>query len=770
MKQNAKQKKKNSDFQVEFPPKNDGPIFHLLVSGNTTFDPLRVGRMNRFVAGLGEAQSILLSFEEAVKDIDIVIEERQIRDNKADSIEILSNQLLVQLCTCHQMTTRDKPSLRQQLASLRTYKNGILKVIEASNNQSNENREENESSSLMTIGIYRILIELCLSCDTPHAFKRAGYSCLSALLSYYELVNEKNAVKDLHVSIIESILCPIEESQFWRQPIQTLFDAFTYDPIKDLIVEKSEYIDAVLRLALSEGSTSSQVLKNTESTRSFGLDMDTNNDNLDEGKQSRTVVVGLDILDAIERNLQICSTLKSIFTPIMLDIRNSSRKKGTLILYNNVIDTVVKPLMYCPATSTDALIVGGVCYSQLLTLKWGMEAQNNQSLLSTAYEFFLEIIGCNLGDSILSFQDLIDGTINSSKAIREHLPNILVLRGLVSVLSTNILAISMNDIQSNNNEPVFLIDRIASYMMALCQHSSNDAIRLWALKGLETIMGRSRGIVLSSKSEPEFNEFSKHAKALADKILKLSLIIFDSPPCKQIGSAVPGLFQSLVNLIEVLDDQQHEEHKYSNDVETKSMDVLVMQILTQPNSRKGKYVALDALLYKVGASKLLEISESIGSEGLVSSFIQEISERGNSAGAVAELLGKILSLLRNEMHASAGVDLNRDGESKKERRIREKNMAKETEKATISNDDDDVRLLPGWFDVWVRPLAQALIFSKPSRQSHIASYCLPLIMTVVGGNARKTDACHSFAAVLDEIRNIDTDSKNLLWAKLEVSK
>lgn len=708
--------------------------------------------MGRFIIGLKEAELLLSKFDKEKSDTD---------EDSDPIIEALATRLMFQLCTTtrsHQSTML-KPTLRQQLASLRTFKNEIQKAKEDIDLEVNENR--NVSA---TIGIYRILCELCICCDTPHSFKKAGYSCLSALMSFH-LMKEDQAVNkvfnDMHVSVIESILYPIQQKRLWKEPIQTLFDAFTYDPMKDTILEQPEYVNALLRLSLSEGSQKSEILKNVNSTRLRG-------DNFNEEEQTRNGVVGLDVLDAVESSLEICSTLKAIFTPIIqmniyLDHHDSTNIQEKLALYDEIIDSLIKPLMYCQATSTDALIVGGVCYSQILLMKWALESKDNESFRSTAYGFFLKMIGHDIENCDISFEDYMDSDSNNNmgslNGMREKLPDIMVMKGLTSTLSDTILALPINEIKSQNDRQIFLIDRIASYMMALCHNSSNDAIRLWSLKGLDTIMGRCRGIILLSKSESKYDEFSKHVVALANEILHLSLIIFDSPPCKQIGSAIPGLFKSLVNLIEVLDDQ------------SKSMDILVKQVLTQPPSRKGKYVALDALLYKIGATKLLEISQCIGSHDLVTSFIHEISERGNSAGAVAELLGKILSLLRNEMHLNAGVDLHRDGETKKERRKREKKIANGDERINIFNDDDDdddIRLLSGWFEIWVPQFAEALIFSKTSRQSHISSYCLPLIMTMVGGTARKTDACHSFAALLDEISNINTDHDKMIWAKLEV--
>ena len=787
MKHKDVKRKKNSDFPVEFPPKNDGPMFHLLLCTSSVktlnFDgghgdgdrnlccesPVISADDSEYSVGLNSVERLLSKLDECVDD-------RSYHDTQTmcytdtDSIEKVSITLLVQLCTNHQKKKKN-PTLRQQLAYLRSYKNEILKIVEVSTSSTvdTEKRLQTEPIKLLQgnddnlsiiIGIYRILCELCLSNDTPHSFKKAGYSCLSALTSLVENVTldyNMDSLDCLNKSILESILCPTNERKFWKQPIQTLFDAFTYEPMKKMILGNTAYIDSVFRLSLQEGSKRIQTLKNIRSLVSGLDDTLSNNQVVEADVKSKQLtmndgVVGLDVLDAIERSSEICATLKIILTSYIqtnyyLDNHISSTREETLVLYESIINMVIKPMMYCPATSTDALIVGGVCYSQIMLLKWNLEARSDdQSMREMAYDFLLFII-----------ENDVD--------YNENLPDLMLVKGLTSTLSNHTLALPVVN-PKQNNQKTTLIEQIASYMMTLSENSSNDAIRLWALKGLDTTMGRCRGIILSSGSLPDFTVFRRQVVILTNEILQIALVIFDSPPCKQIGSAIPGLFKSLINLLEFLDCEMN----MSDQKEMKSIDVLVTKILMQPSNRKGKYVALDALLYKVGPMKLIESSKSIGSEDIVSSFINEIKERGNSAGAVSELLGKMLSMLREEMHKNAGVDLQRVGETKKERRKREK-MILENE---INTQDllhhDGIRLISSWFQVWVPAFAKAMIQSQSCKQRHtIASYCLPLIVTIVGGTARKIDACHSFAALLDEISSTSDNSSKILWAKLEVS-
>jgi hypothetical protein len=271
---------------------------------------------------------------------------------------------------------------------------------------------------------------------------------------------------------------------------------------------------------------------------------------------------------------------------------------------------------------------------------------------------------------------------------------------------------------------------------------------------------------------------SQQAREFSNKVLQVALVTWESPPSRQIGSTVPGLFQSLVKLMGVLDQ--------GGSGETKSIDMLVSRVLAQPSTRKGKYVALDALLPKVGASKLIQLADEQGdrsalSSSFIASFLTEIGRSGNSSGAVAELLGKLMSMLRVEMHKEAGIDLSKHQEgNKKERRIKQNIMNKAKEGARSFTyecdgiDEERIVLLESWNRLWVSPLAAALLDSDVFRRNQVASFCLPLLITFVGGKGKRVDAAHAFAILLDEIsyqgdHEHNHDAGTLVWAKFEVS-
>lgn len=94
---------------------------------------------------------------------------------------------------------------------------------------------------------------------------------------------------------------------------------------------------------------------------------------------------------------------------------------------------------------------------------------------------------------------------------------------------------------------------------------------------------------------------------------------------------------------------------------------------------------------------------------------------------------------------------------------------------------------PAWVALWAPYLAHALVSGSASGRKQVASLCIPLLVTIVGGTTHRLDAANAFALLLDEVQmhqnqgcgvgvNIEsyageTESlfDQILWAKLEVN-
>lgn len=92
-----------------------------------------------------------------------------------------------------------------------------------------------------------------------------------------------------------------------------------------------------------------------------------------------------------------------------------------------------------------------------------------------------------------------------------------------------------------------------------------------------------------------------------------------------------------------------------------------------------------------------------------------------------------------------------------------------------------------WVDLWCPHLAHAIVSGSANRRKHISTRCLPLLVDIVGGSARRQDATYAFSFLLEEVRlqrdqlcrigeqvesyagETESLSDRLLWASLEVS-
>ena len=149
-----------------------------------------------------------------------------------------------------------------------------------------------------------------------------------------------------------------------------------------------------------------------------------------------------------------------------------------------------------------------------------------------------------------------------------------------------------NERRNNNDHYVPLICRLTSYVLHLAHISTDNAIRLSAIRGLEAMVGRCSSILINvpsastlKESKVESNDddekrrrrfiytqrLSKEAKHISQELLNLALVTWESPPCRQVGCAVPGLFKCVIVLLRSLDDQDNKDEN-DNDNEKKIVD------------------------------------------------------------------------------------------------------------------------------------------------------------------------------------------------------
>ena len=178
-------------------------------------------------------------------------------------------------------------------------------------------------------------------------------------------------------------------------------------------------------------------------------------------------------------------------------------------------------------------------------------------------------------------------------------------------------------------------------------------------------------------------------------------------------------------------------------------------------------------------SDSVQVAPRLSRATLIPSLILGICEGGNHARAVCDLLVRILSLLKTEMHIEAGITLHDSvQENRKQRRKREAKTRKADNiaKTTVEQLGPSL-LIPAWTQLWIEPLALALLQQNKNGRTQISSLFIPFISLLIGGNMHRADLCHVFSCLLDElvvkskalgsVYHPDL-SEVLLWAKLEV--
>ena len=423
---------------------------------------------------------------------------------------------------------------------------------------------------------------------------------------------------------------------------------------------------------------------------------------------------------------------------------------------------------------------------------------------------------------------------------------ISAMNGLETLLGLFLDIIQLNDNDKLNNDDNNNNDNDDDAPLIMKQHHYDNAINDNDDNDAPLLKQHQQQQHQHQQHNDNANNLIKEATDTADQALEVVLSMWESPQCRRIRKCVPGLFHCIICLMNVVDDghghgyghgHDHGHRRGEDDVSSSftSIERLTKKVLKQPSNRKGRYIAIQALLPIIGATKLMELhNDGESDEGrtngdnttssLLSSLVHAVGNRGNNAGVVAALLGKVASTLCDEMHLHAGIDLGiTDGGNKKQRRrerIRKRtaaaaaatantttNNATTLPKKEIMMETSQSQLLPIWIEAWAIPLAQELLGANGTRRNRIASFCLPLVVTMVSGGGgggcggcgsmRRLEACHAFAVLLDQVElqsqshgdgggGGDGDSRGripythnnsrttdmsgrLLWAKLQIA-
>jgi hypothetical protein len=300
-------------------------------------------------------------------------------------------------------------------------------------------------------------------------------------------------------------------------------------------------------------------------------------------------------------------------------------------------------------------------------------------------------------------------TLDTVHETMSPLARLSMVQGIAATLDLETLTTTFNDTSP--------LEICWKYSLRVSQVATDPMVRWSALKGLSTLASRWKQ---HDKSNP--NNSTNNHDELVQETLQVVLQAWENPPLRKVGTAIPGLFRTLVKL---LPEQQLQE--------------LCRRVLEQPVNRKGRYLALEILLPHFPPG------ETIKAESL----LEGVGDRGSNTGPIADLWIKVLAHAWQETETSS-----------------------------------DPNAFETWTAHWIPSLSEAFTVGDLSRRKQVASFCLPRIVDLMkASDSLRPQLPNGFIAMLEETRRLkegrrhsmsldsmESLSDRALWAQLEISR
>jgi hypothetical protein len=421
--------------------------------------------------------------------------------------------------------------LRPQLQALQAYRSKLLQAKDAA-----DERDKHE-----LIGTYRLLLEWSLSNDIPTPLRRAILSNLETLNSV--IAQEALIIRE---QVVNSSLDDASNKQRqWSNPLQTLFEMLNYEPTRQVIVEDGSMSLNTLKLLLREASVLEPILDEA----SFY--------NTTDNEQPQSVLTNRSFIAAMESCVLIASTLKLFLAPVLSFTREYTLDLASLVHLMNVFSWKA---LTCRGMPADELNVIGVVFGQTLVFEWKCAALERESSSS----------------SLIAEKAASTVSKVTKDALLPHQNKLAAVQGITATLSNEALV---------SQSPPLFNHPIASYLLEQCQRAPGSTVRLAALRALNTLVNRCLAFIsadlLGESHVIYINE-------LANGTLDVVLQAWENPPGRQVATAVPGLFRSLIKLLRNCGDKSG-----ASDMTLKA---LVKRILDLPPNQKVRTVRVLRLL------------------------------------------------------------------------------------------------------------------------------------------------------------------------------
>lgn len=410
--------------------------------------------------------------------------------------------------------------IRPQLQALQAYKSKVLHI-----KRSGEIGAQHDE----LVGTYKLLLEWGMSHVIPSPLKRAIQSNLGTLES---IIDQQEAYR-IRAQVTASLFDDDAQQQYWSDPLGTLFEMLNYESTRCITVKESDMSVKCLELLVRESDALQPILDEN----AFG-----NND-------SPETVTRRAVAAATEKCAFIANTLKLFLTALLSSSSSMTEETMRLAPLMETMQLFLKSGLTCRGMPADELNVIGVVYGQALLFHWKISSQDD----STS-----SFIANKAADKVFE--------VTSDEALLPPLNKLAVVQGITATIPNEALV--------EHSPPIFS-DPLATYVLKQCRTATGAAVRLSALRTLHTLINRCVALM----STPLMEEWHlSYVNQLTNDTLEVVLQSWESPPARQVATAVPGLFRSLIALLRKSDGL--------NGTASSNLNTLVKRILDLPSNRK----------------------------------------------------------------------------------------------------------------------------------------------------------------------------------------
>jgi hypothetical protein len=656
----------------------------------------------------------------------------------------LCSQLIIRPTTLDDNTPRTIITTKVQLQALQSFREHLMKWTKklTSNNHHEEPPLTMDGDIVLVMtGLYRLLLEWSLSYLTPVPFQRAIQSNLKAIKDLLVVCIPRNddesiQIKDMSVwieDIDKVVLQSIwDRPECWTDPLHSLDVAVSYQPLREILQSQLSVgcLDFLCHFSIVDSIISKK--GHTHDVTSKADSMRLQPGEIDE---ILTVATILKIFLCSDSKIH----LEDQHDTVSLVANNKNVDLGTsLVNYFNAFHHFVSVVLRCSNLPTDIFNILGILYGKLWQLGYPSST--------------------NMATACVQTISKLDG----EPAEFSPLAELCIVQGIVAALNIDVLTqpgclVPPFD-STMSISPIFYCWK---YNLRISMAAADPMVRWATIKGLSTLVSRWKqhrmtlstedgSIDEGSSSRPNVLDLKdvdlkNQESALIQETLKVTFDSWENPPLRKLGTAIPALFSTLVQLLPL----QRIQH-------------LCDEVLKQPVNRKGRYLALEILLpympQMIMASNVAGHRDGEASPEIVpaESLLEGIGDRGPNAGVIADLWSKILRLIWKELEA-------------------------DERKFYTTNDESSFVV---WGSYWVPYVSRALLAPSLTRRKQVAAFCLSRIVDFMREDeVLKTQVSRMFVALLTAVERSDprhrkgisvgTDqshSDRILWAQLELCR